>query len=227
MYYSNKYPDNSNEYSNQNQNQYQNQNHHELRDPYKMDPYDVKMEDFRDARLYDSSIREAGWEVPRAFAIQKYKEWLRTVRSWQGMQNFRRTFKEVLQETQDDEGNVIIIKKYIPIKQNNFIPNQTNKTVKNVVFNKNVTIAQSKDKGVKITDEDFRPRLFTDKMGMEIAELRNKAGLTQAELAMKINVTANMIRNIELGGLIPYNPQDIMVKSLAKVLGVPSIKYQE
>ena len=69
--------------------------------------------------------------------------------------------------------------------------------------------------------------MFTDKMGKEISRIRNNLGITQVDLGKKINVDAGTIRDIELGGLITFNSEDVMVKSLAKALGLPSIKYQE
>lgn len=88
-------------------------------------------------------------------------------------------------------------------------------------------LPQSRVKGARIDDEEFRAKMFTMTMGKEISKQRNALGMTQAELAKAINVDAATIRNIELGGLITFNSEDKMVKELARALNLPSIKYHD
>ncbi|AGC02124.1 Helix-turn-helix XRE-family like protein [Acanthamoeba polyphaga moumouvirus] len=193
--------------------------------PYKMNPHDVRIYHFKDARLYDNSIRntDASWEVQDWYARRKYNKWLRAVRRQEGWEGFRRPPIEIMQEVEDEDGNIIILRKKVPFRKT--LPRVV--VAKDTSRNRSKYLPQSKEKGVKVDDTNFRPRMFTEKMGREICNLRNKLGLTQADLAKKINIDVNMIRNIEMGGLISFNSQDPMVRSLAKVLGVPSIKYQE
>ncbi|CAH6421554.1 Hypothetical protein MVR_LOCUS274 [uncultured virus] len=89
------------------------------------------------------------------------------------------------------------------------------------------TVAQSKVKGATIEDDAYCARVFTQRMGQEIAQVRTALNLTQAQLAKQINVDANMIRSIELGGSIPFNPEDLLTRSIAHALKLTHIPYQE
>lgn len=191
--------------------------------PYRMNRRDVRISHFKDARIYDSDINEPGWQIPTWVARKKYRQWLRSIRKIPGWEGFRRAPREIIQIIEDEEGNTYVIRKLVPYKV--YGPATHHKEAgKN--SNKRL-MPQSKDKGVRYDDENFRPKMFTEKMGREISQLRTSLDLTQAELGKKINVDANMIRNIELGGLITFNSEDMMVKNLAKALGIPSIKYRE
>ncbi|QGR54116.1 helix-turn-helix family protein [Moumouvirus maliensis] len=194
-------------------------------DPYKMNPHDVRIHHFKDARLFDSSIKnnDASWQVQDCYARKKYNQWLKAVRRQQGWEGFRRPLVEIMQEVEDEYGNIVVFRKKVPYKSTQ--PRTV--VARDSSRNKSTYLPQSKEKGVNVDDTNFRPRMFTEKMGREISNLRNKLGLTQADLAKKINIDVNMIRNIEMGGLISFNSQDPMVRLLAKELGVPSIKYQE
>ncbi|XWV25922.1 helix-turn-helix XRE-family like protein [Tupanvirus soda lake] len=192
--------------------------------PYHMNRNNVRMYHFRDARIYDPNITEPGWEVPPYVARAKYQNWLRGVRKTPGWENFRRPLREVTTEVEDDDGNVFIIRKLVPIRE------RTGDMVRrqNAGTNRKPRLMpQSRDKGVKVDDENFRPKMFTESMGKEISRLRHDLGMTQSELGKKINVDAGTIRNIELGGIVTFNAEDTMVKSLAKALGLTTIKYQE
>jgi DNA-binding XRE family transcriptional regulator len=223
-----------------------------LVNPYTMDRPKVRPYHFRDARLYDPDINEAGWRIPSHRARRKYQKWLSSVRQNSGWENFRRRFCSILDEEErvDNEGNIytIFVRKQIPL--NNLtddevwkryngdvivrkIPEASKHWVKmdqhkNINQNKNSKpLPQSRDKGVKITDDEFRPKMFTEKMGKDIAQIRNNLGLTQSDLGKKINVDSNTIKNIEIGGVVTFNAEDSMVRTLAKVLGLSTIKYQE
>ncbi|XWV24682.1 helix-turn-helix XRE-family like protein [Tupanvirus deep ocean] len=192
--------------------------------PYHMNRNQVRMYHFRDARIYDHDINEPGWEVPAYVARAKYQQWLRGVRKTPGWENFRRPLREVTQEVEDGDGNVFIIRKLVPLRE------RTGDMVRrpNAGTNhKQRLMPQSRDKGVKVDDENFRPKMFTECMGKEISRLRHELGMTQAELGKKVNVDVATIRNIELGGIVTFNSEDTMVKSLAKVFGLTTIKYQE
>ncbi|ANB50778.1 putative HTH-type transcriptional regulator [Powai lake megavirus] len=193
--------------------------------PYKMKPQDVKLYHFKDARLFDNSIKsnDANWEVQRWYAKRKYNQWLKNVRRQEGWEGFRRPLIEITQEVEDEYGNIIILRKKVPYRKT--LPREV--VARQTSSNNSKYTPQSREKGVSVDDTNFRPRMFTEKMGREICMLRNSKKMTQAELAKQINVDANMIRNIEMGGLISFSSQDPMVRAMARVLGVPSIKYQE
>lgn len=191
--------------------------------PYEMFPSKVRHHHFRDARIYDSDA-PAGFRVPRWQARKMYYEWLRAIRRIPEWKNFRRYSEFSIAIEKDDD----TIKKSKTKRDINQSTPAKLKTEKSTRTNKNSKlVAQSIDKRINKDDQDFRPKMFTEKMGREISRLRNELGLKQNELAMKINVDSNMIRNIEIGGLISFNPQDSMVRALARALGVPSIKYEE
>ncbi len=197
--------------------------------PFKSNPHNVTLSSFRDARIYDLQIRDrpdkygSGWEVQRSYARKRYGRWMRTVRKNPGFENFRRQPIEVLQTVEDEFGNVYVIRRKINFRaklpQNMVRRNDGGKNRVNFT-------AQSVQKGINVDDQDFRPKMFTPKMGREISALRNKLGLTQTDLGKRINVDANVIRNIETGDLVAFNVQDPMVRSLAYALGIRTIKYQ-
>jgi ribosome-binding protein aMBF1 (putative translation factor) len=186
-------------------------------DPYRMNWNSVKICHFRDARIYDPQIREPGWQVQYWYAKKKYLEWLGSIRKIHGWEGFRRAPIEVTQEITNNDGNTYVLKSLVPY-------NISKKTKRNTP---KYLPAISKVKGVNYDDDSFRPKMFTRRMGIEISKRRNKLGLTQVDLAQRMNVSVNLIRQIEMGGLVGFNPDSILVKSLAKVLNIPSIKYIE
>ena len=194
--------------------------HDKFRDPYSMNRYHVRMHHFKDARVYDYDFEESGWQVQRWYARQMYNRWLRSIRKNFGWENFRRPVREIFEE-QGEDGDTIVIRKLVPIREFQQVPKY------NSGKNKKSSLAQSREKGVRPDDENFRGKMFTEKMGKEISRLRNQFGMTQAELGKKINVDANTVRDIEHGGLITFNSEDVMVRSLANALGLQSIRYQE
>lgn len=223
-----------------------------LINPYMMNHSQVRLGHFCDARLYDSDITEPGWSIPKRIAKQKYQKWINSVRKNPGWENFRRKFCPILEEEEgiDQEGNIYttMVRKHIPMNKltddevwKRFngdvivrkLPVIEKKTIelmsrKDLTRNKKShVLPQSRDKGIDISDEDFRPKMFTEKMGREISQIRTKLGLTQSDLGKKINVESNTIKNIEIGGIVTFNPEDAMVRALARALDVPSIKYQE
>lgn len=193
-----------------------------LLNPYQMNRYHVKMHHFRDARIYDRQIKQSGWSVQKNVMRKKYNQWVRSIRRLRGWEDFRRAHREVVETVEGNDGNVYFIRHVT--QPSNY---QHDRTLLPKNNRKNKDLPPSTENGVNVLDENYRPKMFTMKMGQEIARLRTNLGLTQAELAKKINVDANMIRNIEVGGLITFNPRDNMVKSLARALDIPSIAYQE
>lgn len=191
-----------------------------VRDPYTMNRHNVRMRDFRDARIYDPDAEE-GFEVQHWYMKKMYNEWLRSVREISGWESFRRAPKLILEEVEREDGSTYIIKKLVPYKKAMELAKNAGKNQKPVLT------SQSKDRGVRPDDQDYRPRMFTDKMGKIISQQRHHLNMTQADLAKMINVDTATIRNIEIGGMVSFNPEDMMVKSLAKALKLPSIKYQE
>ena len=197
--------------------------------PYKMNPFEVRKADFREARLYDDEISEPGWSVQAYFANKKYRRWLYKTRQQPGMKGLRRTFVAHYDESDENDANGANEAQSIPIiskpqtSQTYFQP-YSRPSSRN--HNQRL-LPQSRVKGAKPGDDDFKAKMFTSKMGTIIGALRQQKNITQVDLALKLNVDAAMIRNIEKGGLITFNSEDVMVKEMAKVLGVPSIKYIE
>lgn len=189
--------------------------------PYRMNPYDVRKKYFREARLYDSDITEPGWRIPTYMANRKYRRWLRKVRREPGMRYFRRPMN-THDEEETDENEEIKAPSSAPRPSNNSQSLFQRGKKRNVRL-----LPQSRVKGAKPGDEDFKPKMFTTKMGAYISALRQQNNMTQVELARKLNVDAATIRNIEKGNLVTFNSEDVMVKEMAKILGVPSIKYME
>ena len=189
-------------------------------DPYKMPRNAVRIRHFRDAKVYDPGA-EKGFEVQRWYARRMYNAWLREVRKNSEWKYFRRARRLVY--TEDDEEALVVFKRMTPFKTGEVVAKKDG----NKNPSRSAATAQSKDRGVNVNDSDFRPRMFTEKMGKDVATIRNGMSLSQAELAKMINVYAGTIRDIEAGGRVPFNPEDVMVKALAKALGLNSIKYQE
>lgn len=173
----------------------------------------VHMQDFTDARIYDQNA-EPGYEIQRHSAKKHYRAWLKGTRKQHGWENFRVGQKPKPLPIQDRD--TMIFNTNLPDKVD-AISNTQRK-----INNKGIL---SQQPGMKIDDEDFRAKKFTVQMGQEIARRRTDLDLTQAELAKKINVEAGIIRDIERGDIVFFNPADTMVLSLAKALSMPCIKY--
>lgn len=188
--------------------------------PYKMNPFEVLKADFRDARLYDHDISDDGWKIPSYVVNRKYRRWLYKTRQEPGMRGLRRFVRHYEESDDNNDESVTQSKPDVP-RSTNIRQFQSGK-------NRNARLMpQSRVKGAQLGDEDFKGKTFTFKMGTIIGALRQQNNMTQVDLARKLNVDAAMIRNIEKGGLINFNSEDIMVKEMAKALGVASIKYQE
>lgn len=189
------------------------QNPYDCRDSYLVQP-----SDFRFAEFYDQDA--TGFEVPRHHWYRVYKEWLSIQREYDP--GFRRASRMPPKPRQEYEiGGA-------PIK---FEINERN-VGKNICWSEekrhhhvNDEIASSK--AGSADSDDYCPKMFTRSMGQMIAKARSAAGLSQKDLAMKINVTANMIRDIELGGIVPFNGADPMVKNLTSSLGLKRLRYHE
>jgi DNA-binding XRE family transcriptional regulator len=188
-------------------------------DPYQLNRFEVHTSHFIDARLYDTDV-EPGYEVQPFFAKKKYRRWLKIVRRNNSWERFRRP-EHVLREEFD---NHVIIRPTAIAKTTSEV---TSKYPAGKINRKYNLLPQSRDKGITVEDENFRGKMFTIKMGKEIAFARTELGMTQLDLGKKINISANVVRNIEHGDLVTFNSENPMVKNLAKALGLPSIKYQE
>jgi len=198
-----------------------------FRNPYEMDRHLVRACHFYDARIYEPDI-EAGFIVQRWYAKRMYKRWLRSIRKIPGWEGFRRPPVMMTEEVERNDGSTFVIRKWVPWSK----ANASTETILRHDANKNRNVPhrlapQSRVKGAQFGDENFRAKLFTGAMGKHISQLRNSLDMTQLDLAKKINVDVAMVRNIELGGLITFNSEDVLVKNLAKVLGVMTIQYQE
>jgi DNA-binding XRE family transcriptional regulator len=194
---------------------------------------------FANARMYDEQLnlkqfnRESDantyvgdWEVQPCVSRKNYRNWLYEMRSKPGMQNFRRDLTpeyepeilggpvvviEVKHKTNPDDGKIII-------ERTSYLRGRGGRRLDH---------AQSTERGVKIDDPDYKPRMVTAKLGAYIRRMREGANLTQKELAEKIDAPTDILRNMELGGVVTYNPEDPILKRMAKFFDVPSIRYQE
>jgi DNA-binding XRE family transcriptional regulator len=206
-----------------------------VRDPYDMHPNQVHIRDFIDARVHNPDIAP-GFVVQRHVAKAAYRRWLCALRNVEGWDKFRR--ERVRPERPDM--SVIYIGTNVgvtidehgrpydeeTVQKRMFARNQTRKQDKASAQGARHQVASSKEKGVGADDEDYRPKTFTKKMGSAIAECRLGLGDNQADLARKANIDVGTLRAIERGDH-PFNPEDTVVKSLAKALGLQTIKYQE
>lgn len=204
------------------------ENNGELVDPNQIDRHCVTLKHFYDARLYDEDIVEDGWAVGKHWAKSNYRKWICQIRQEKGWYGFHRPPYEHPEEYEDDQGRRFLVRKIIPYN----LPGLPHKEpyyseIYREIKGKNRNQIKPRVKRLTLDDEDYRAKIYTGKMGQEIARLRNSLDLTQAQLAMKINVDTATIRNIELGGYVTFNPQDVLTRELARALNVPSIKYIE
>ena len=184
-----------------------------LIDPYKLPRNIVTVDHFLDARLYDDKLEGSGWTVPRSRAKAAYDKWLRYVRSKNGWEDFRRPLRNVVEEIEEEDGSITY--NVIQVPHSSKLPNVVRRSNK---FSQQPTQKEQ---------DDTKPRIFTPNMGKEISRRRLSQGMTQFDLAKKINVDVSVIRDIELGGIIQYQLSDPMVKKLANAIGLSSIKYIE
>jgi DNA-binding XRE family transcriptional regulator len=211
----------------------------QLLDPYKMNPHLVHISHFQSAFLYDPEA-EPGFKVSRSVAKQKYNQYKQRIRSKEGWKNYRKPPHIIYEEVK--EGNRIgIIKRTVYMKvPGSLLPEFTIEKVLTVPrgaafirlpkedLKKDYQIEAEATNPLEADDKtSVAPKMFTLHMGREIARLRNELHLTQAELAMIVNVDANYIKNVEIGDLITFNPEDVIVRKLARALGIFAIKYHE
>lgn len=211
--------------------------------PYLANPTEVKMNNFRDARIFDRTADD-GFILQRAASRKEYLTWLSSQRDLDGWNNFRRTKPEQSPTYSTEHNPTIIVspklrEKLISIqaaakeKEDRELRTEliagTFRNSKNSAGNNKQgrLIASSRVKGKSIYDDEFVAKVFTFKMGKKVSQTRNEMGLTQAELAMKVGVDEKTIANIERGGLVSYNSSDVLTRSLAKALNLPTIKYEE
>src|SRR5579872_5268523 len=199
-------------------------------DPYKMNPHLVHISHFQSAFLYDPEA-EPGFKISRYVAKQKYNQYKQHIRSKEGWKNYRKPPHIIYEEVK--EGNRIgIIKRTIYMK----VPGSP---LPDFIIEKVLTVPRGAT-FIKLPKEDLKkdllieaetidpldaedktnvtPKMFTLHMGREISRLRHELHLTQAELAMIVNVDAKYIKNVEIGDLITFNPEDVIVRKLARAL---------
>jgi len=209
-------------------------------DPYKMDPHKVRISHFKQGWIYDPDA-QAGFKVQRHVAKSKYNNYKRRLRDREGWENYRRP-PQIIYEEVKERNRIVIVKVTIYMRVAGIkLPEYTIEKVSRVPKGATLIRLPKEDpKKNRVTDiavtdpseetddkTSVSPRMFTPHMGKEIARLRNELELTQVELARIVCVDSNYIKNVELGGLISFNPEDVIVRKLARALGVPSIKYQE
>jgi ribosome-binding protein aMBF1 (putative translation factor) len=83
-------------------------------------------------------------------------------------------------------------------------------------FEINILSADKSD-SISIEDTDFYKEMHSNRVGNLLAGARLKAGITQAELAQKLNVRQNMISDYERG---KRRISKAMAERLAKVLNI-------
>lgn len=200
--------------------------------PYRMNRHKVGLRHFRDARFYDKNLDEAGWSVQQWRRRQSYNDWKFSVRQLQGWENFRRPARDETREVRNSDGSVSLVRRIIPYR----VPGLDMKDV--IVWEKKLTPAnKSKSSDVNVVqandvendsdDVNMNTKKFTPAMGKMLSKLRTELNMLQSELGKKINVDAHTIANIEKGNKVIFNPEDKMVKDLAKALGLKSIRYFE
>jgi len=206
--------------------------------PYNTHPSKVKMNNFLDARLYPyAQDAEAGYQVPKYVAKKEYQLWLKAVRNVEGWERFRRekpSYEKIdmsvtyigygIGTLYDEHGRPLLTDEERLARIQRIEQAQAYR--KQMLQNRAHRIAQGKERGVRADDEDYRPRTFTRKMGARIAEGRMGLKLKQDEFAKKANIDLGTLRAIERGDH-PFNSEDGVVKSIAKVLGWAGIRYEE
>lgn len=211
----------------------------QLTDPYKMNPHLVHISHFQPAFLYDPEA-EPGFKVLRYVAKQKYNQYKQRIRSKEGWKNYRKP-PHIIYEEVKERNRIGIIKRTIYLKvPGSLLPEFTIEKVlsvpKGATFiklpkedpKKDLLIEAEVTNPLEADDKtSVAPKMFTLHMGREISRLRNELHLTQTELAMIINVDTNYIKNVEIGDLITFNPEDVIVRKLARALGITVIKYHE
>lgn len=201
---------------------------HYFDNPYVINRHDVNVGHFVEGRLYDKDIDENGWQVQKWVARKKFDNWKSDVRGYEGWEHFRRPAKEMPPKVYHEviiDGETEIVKSYEIRKL--VWPMVPGLPYREHIVSK-TRIPSIKHVGKDDEDEDeICGRMFTATMGKEISMLRSGKKMTQAELGNKISVDVTTIKNIEIGGLITFDPEDLMVKKLARVLGVSNIQYKE
>ena len=190
--------------------------------PVNLNPHEVRINHFRDGRLYDEHA-PVGFSVQTWLARKNYSNWLKSIRSQPGMEMFRRPKTVIVEEFEGDDGSRVRFRS--TVQRDRVV--STVRTVLPNRGNKKRSLLPAQSTGESLDSENYIPKMFTIAMGREFAGLRNAAGLTQAKLARELNVTENHIRRVELGGLVAFNPEDEFVKKLAQVLGIGSVRYHE
>lgn len=181
-----------------------------------MDPRDVKIEDFRDGRLGDKDVTD-DFQIPREHAKKQYRQWLLSLRKNRNWRNFRRN--------EPPQSIAFQLEKNRQVSESQRY--RTQQPSQSISTPRELNARQQRALSKNVESDEFKLRVFTHPMGFQVFQLRNKLGLSQADLAMKLNVSCAVIRDIERNKNVPFNPEDPMVKKLAQILGVPSITYQE
>ena len=192
-----------------------------LRDPYgiknPIKKLSITPKSFCDARIYDKQIIESGWNIQYGSAKRKFQRYVNRER--RNDKYFKRPMTEVSSFVQDEEGNTIEYIDLVPVNYkvtlNNTGPNS-----------QRVILPQARD-GVSADDPAYVPRMFTARMGANVAKRRTELGMKQSDLAKRLNVDEATIRNIEKGDKHAFNPENALTLALARALNLPSIKYVE
>lgn len=104
--------------------------------------------------------------------------------------------------------------------------------VMNYVMNKETELMKTVHEGYRekspdeIDEEIKKMKFFTAKMGLKISQIRLDMKMHQFDLAKAVNVDVSVIRDIERGDVVPFNPNDKLVQNLVKVLDLEFIKYE-
>lgn len=177
-------------------------------------PYDIHINSFTNGDLSSDD----DFEIQSWARKKNYNKWLHNVRKMKGWENFKRCKSPepnnfdpsvlILGEKPKDVDSVILVK------------SNKNTQKKNLV-------AGSKVRGQKYDDPEYIPRMVTHKMGSEISRARQRLNISQIDLAKRLNVNVNYIRDIELGNLVTFNSRDPVFIQMARELNLTPIQYVE
>lgn len=208
--------------------------------PYYANPINVKLSDFRDAKLYSESDNNDGFRVQHRKAKKEYGKWIRNQRRTDGWDNFRVNKDDIPSYSEDPNPIRIIPPEVRERMAAVYAESQAKEAEKAVTMQAGLTaatgsglnkqgrlVAVSNSRSKSIYDDDFEAKMYTFKMGQKISQRRVELNLTQEQLAFKVGVDAKTISNVERGNLVAYNPADILTRSLARELGWNGIKYEK
>ena len=202
--------------------------------PTNMDRHQVKIKNWRDARCY-SREEDPGWQVQNNRARSTHINWVQSIRKRPGWEEFRKPpHKEIHEVRNNDTGEMYVVKRLVfprvpglKIQEDIILSETLIKTKSAEKYVPKKSASEDPNADPNADPDECNVKMFTKKMGRVICALRTDLNMLQRELGKKINVDAHTIRDIEAGDKVIFNPEDLMVKQLAKALGLQGIKWME